>query len=142
MSSRPRATRTSWSAWAPGRPGHVGLEYGEEHDVLEFLRAAKDGEDLSALGSDIVIVGAGNTAMDAARVAKRLPGVENVRIVYRRTKRFMPADEDELQEALADGVEFCELLAPKGVADGKLTCDVMRLGEPDESGPPAPRCHR
>ena len=80
------------------------------------------------------IVGAGNTAMDAARVAKRLPGVENVRIVYRRTKRFMPADEDELQEALADGVEFCELLAPKGVADGKLTCDVMRLGEPDESG--------
>ena len=118
-------------AWAPG---HVGLEYGEEHDVLEFLRAAKAGEDLSALGSDIVIVGAGNTAMDAARVAKRLPGVENVRIVYRRTKRFMPADEDELQEALADGVEFCELLAPKGVADGKLTCDVMRLGEPDESG--------
>ncbi|WP_293819870.1 putative selenate reductase subunit YgfK [uncultured Parolsenella sp.] len=122
-------------AWAPG---HVGLEYGREHDVLEFLTAAKAGEDLSALGTDIMIVGAGNTAMDAARVAKRLPGVENVRIVYRRTKRYMPADEEELREALEDGVEFCELLAPKGVADGALTCERMALGEPDDSGRRSP----
>ena len=122
-------------AWAPGR---VGLEYGEEHDVLEFLRAAKAGEDLSALGSDVVIVGAGNTAMDAARAATRLPGVEHVRIVYRRTKRYMPADEEELQEALADGVELCELLAPKGVADGVLACERMVLGEPDASGRRSP----
>ena len=81
---------------------------------------------------------AGNTAMDAARVAKRLPGVENVRIVYRRTKRYMPADEEELREALEDGVEFCELLAPKGVADGALTCERMALGEPDDSGRRSP----
>ena len=122
-------------AWAPG---HVGLEYGEEIDVLEFLGAAKRGEDLSALGTDVVIVGAGNTAMDAARVAKRLPGVENVRIVYRRTKRYMPADEEELAEALSEGVELCELLAPKGVRAGVLTCDKMVLGEPDESGRRSP----
>ena len=122
-------------AWAPG---HVGLEYGDEIDVLEFLGAAKRGEDLSALGTDVVIVGAGNTAMDAARVAKRLPGVENVRIVYRRTKRYMPADEEELAEALAEGVELCELLAPKGVRDGILACDKMVLGEPDESGRRSP----
>lgn len=122
-------------AWAPG---HVGLEYGEEIDVLEFLGAAKRGEDLSTLGTDVVIVGAGNTAMDAARVAKRLPGVENVRIVYRRTKRYMPADEEELAEALAEGVELCELLAPKGVRAGILTCDKMVLGEPDESGRRSP----
>ena len=122
-------------AWAPG---HVGLEYGDEIDVLEFLGAAKKGEDLSDLGSDVVIVGAGNTAMDAARVAKRLPGVKNVRIVYRRTKRYMPADEEELAEALAAGVELCELLAPKGVRDGILTCDKMALGEPDESGRRSP----
>ena len=122
-------------AWAPG---HVGLEYGEEIDVLEFLGAAKRGEDLSALGTDVVIVGAGNTAMDAARVAQRLPGVENVRIVYRRTKRYMPADEEELAEALAEGVELCELLAPKGVRAGILTCDKMVLGEPDESGRRSP----
>ena len=118
-------------AWAPG---HVGLEYGEEIDVLEFLEAAKAGKDLTSLGSDIVIVGAGNTAMDAARVAKRLPGVGAVRIVYRRTKRFMPADEQELREAIEDGVQFCELLAPKGVKDGVLTCERMELGEADESG--------
>ncbi len=122
-------------AWAPG---HVGLEYGDEIDVLEFLGAAKRGEDLSALGTDVVIVGAGNTAMDAARVAKRLPGVKNVRIVYRRTKRYMPADEEELAEALAEGVELCELLAPKGVRDGILACDKMVLGEPDESGRRSP----
>ncbi|MDD6417733.1 MAG: putative selenate reductase subunit YgfK [Paratractidigestivibacter faecalis] len=122
-------------AWAPG---HVGLEYGDEIDVLDFLAAAKSGLDLSTLGTDVVIVGAGNTAMDAARVAKRLPGVQNVRIVYRRTKRYMPADEEELAEALSEGVELCELLAPKGVADGVLTCDVMELGEPDESGRRSP----
>ncbi len=123
-------------AWAPG---HVGLEYGVEHDVLEFLADAKAGADLTALGDEIAIVGAGNTAMDAARVAKRLPGVRNVRIVYRRTRRYMPADEEELAEALADGVELCELLAPKGVEGGVLTCERMELGEPDASGRRSPR---
>ncbi len=117
-------------AWAPGQ---VGLKMGEEIDVLEFLEAAKSGEPLE-LGTDVVIVGAGNTAMDAARVAKRADGVKNVRIVYRRTVREMPADEEELQLALAEGVELCELLAPIGAADGVLTCERMRLGEPDESG--------
>ncbi|HJA29534.1 MAG TPA: FAD-dependent oxidoreductase, partial [Candidatus Olsenella pullicola] len=117
-------------AWAPGR---VGLERGEEIDVLDFLRAEKAGEPME-LGTDVVIVGAGNTAMDAARVAKRAAGVENVRIVYRRTKKEMPADEEELQLALEEGVELMELLAPKAVEGGVLTCDVMRLGEPDGSG--------
>ena len=117
-------------AWAPGK---VGLKAGEEIDVLEFLEAAKAGEPME-LGTDVVIVGAGNTAMDAARVAKRAEGVKNVRIVYRRTKKEMPADEEELQLALEEGVELCELLAPIGVADGKLACEVMRLGAPDESG--------
>ena len=122
-------------AWAPG---HVGLESGDEIDVLDFLGAAKRGEDLTSLGTDVVIVGAGNTAMDAARVAKRLPGVENVRIVYRRTKRYMPADEEELAEAVSEGVELCELLAPKAASDGVLTCEKMVLGEPDESGRRSP----
>lgn len=117
-------------AWGPG---HVGLSSGEEIDVLEFLEAAKRGEPLE-LGTDVVVVGAGNTAMDAARVAARSEGVERVRIVYRRTRREMPADEEELQLALADGVQLMELLAPVGVEGGQLTCEVMRLGEPDESG--------
>ena len=50
--------------------------------------------------------------MDTARAAKRNAGVEKVSLVYRRTKRYMPADEEELVMAIEDGVEFAELLAP------------------------------
>ena len=121
-------------AWMPGS---AGLGEGAELDVLEFLEAAKKGEKLE-LGEDVVVIGAGNTAMDAARVAKRLAGVKNVRLVYRRTKKQMPADEEELDLALADGVEFCELLAPKVLNGAVLTCDVMELGEPDASGRRSP----
>lgn len=120
-------------ATAAWMPGSAGLGEGAELDVLEFLEAAKKGEKFE-LGEDVVVIGAGNTAMDAARVAKRLAGVKNVRLVYRRTKKQMPADEEELDLALADGVEFCELLAPKALNGAVLTCDVMELGEPDASG--------
>jgi putative selenate reductase len=59
-------------------------------------------------------------------------------ILYRRTKKFMPADEHELQLAIADGVEFVELAAPVKQSRGKLLCDKMILGEPDESGRRSP----
>ena len=80
--------------------------------MLEFLEAAKKGEKLE-LGEDVVVIGAGNTAMDAARVAKRLAGVKNVRLVYRRTKKQMPADEEELDLALADGVSSASCWRPR-----------------------------
>ena len=114
-------------AWAEGRPA---LKDGKALDALEFLSAFKDAPDALALGTYVVVVGGGNTAMDVARAAKRVAGVKHVRLVYRRTKRYMPADEEELAEALADGVEFFELLAPVTLADGVLTCDVMELGAP------------
>ena len=123
-------------AWMPGT---AGLGEGNEMDVLEFLEAAKKAPDTLSLGADVVVIGAGNTAMDAARAAKRIAGVKNVRLVYRRTKAQMPADEEELEFALADGVEFLELRAPKSVDNGVLTCDVMKLGEPDASGRRAPK---
>jgi putative selenate reductase len=106
---------------------------GNVMNVIEFLRACKDGS-IGTPGRAIAIVGGGNTAMDAARAAKRIEGVERVSIVYRRTKKYMPADEEELKEAIADGVAFVELAAPAAQADGKLTCNVMKLGEPDASG--------
>ena len=106
---------------------------GSVMNVIEFLRECKAGT-LAAPGKAVAIIGGGNTAMDAARAAKRIDGVEKVTIVYRRTKKYMPADEEELKEAIADGVEFAELLAPTAQADGKLTCNVMRLGAPDASG--------
>lgn len=72
--------------------------------------------------------------MDTARAAKRTKGVEHVYLVYRRTKRYMPADEEELVMAVEDGVEFKELLAPKRLENGSLICDVMELSEMDASG--------
>ena len=122
-------------AWAPGRKA---LRYGEALDALEFLQQAKADPDALHLGSQVAVIGGGNTAMDTARAAKRLPGVETVRLVYRRDRRNMPADEEELQMALDDGVEFCELLAPVGLENGSLKCEICRLGAPDASGRRAP----
>ncbi|MCM1150000.1 MAG: FAD-dependent oxidoreductase, partial [Butyricicoccus sp.] len=122
-------------AWCPGS---AGLEYGEEMNVISFLESAKKAPDTLTLGENVVVIGGGNTAMDAARAAKRIPGVKNVSLVYRRTRRYMPADQEELELAVADGVEFRELLAPVGVKDGALTCKVMELGAPDASGRRSP----
>jgi putative selenate reductase len=59
----------------------------------------------------VVVIGGGKHRYGRRRAARRIPGVEHVRLVYRRTRRYMPADEDELALALADGVEFLELLS-------------------------------
>ncbi|MBO6150182.1 MAG: putative selenate reductase subunit YgfK [Clostridium sp.] len=112
----------------------LALEEGEAMNALDFLGEFRKTEGKVSLGKNVVIVGGGNTAMDAARAALRNEGVEKVYLAYRRTAKFMPADEDELNEAIADGVEFCELVAPKTLAGGKLICSRMVLAEPDASG--------
>ena len=115
-------------------PGVLRLEKGEPVNALQFLEEfkAKDG-DLD-IGKNVVVIGGGNTAMDTARAAKRTKGVEHVYLVYRRTKRYMPADEEELVMAVDDGVEFMELLSPVKLEDGRLLCKVMKLGDYDASG--------
>ena len=75
--------------------------------------------------------------MDAARLAKR-SGAKQVTLVYRRTRKYMPADEHELALALQDGVTFAELAAPVKQADGMLTCEKMVLGKADASGRRSP----
>ena len=122
-------------AWAPGRKA---LKYGEALDALDFLTEVKADPDSVNPGKNVVIIGGGNTAMDVARAVKRLNGVEKVSLVYRRTRRYMPADEEELQMALDDGVEFAELLAPVGLENGLLKCEICVLGEPDASGRRSP----
>lgn len=122
-------------AWAKGQNP---LKEGENVDALEFLAEVKKDPDAFGDAHEIVVIGGGNTAMDVARAAKRLKNAEHVRLVYRRTRRYMPADEEELKMALEDGVEFMELLAPEKLADGELLCEVMKLGEPDESGRRSP----
>ena len=117
------------------KPGFVKLEEGVSLNAIEFLREFKASDGNVDLGSNVVVIGGGNTAMDTARAAKRNAGVENVYLVYRRTKRYMPADEEELVMAIEDGVEFKNLLSPVKLADGKLTCQVMALSdERDASG--------
>lgn len=115
-------------------PGTVRLEEGEVLNALEFLAENKAKEGRMDLGKNVVVIGGGNTAMDTVRAAKRTEGVEHAYLVYRRTKRYMPADEEELVMALEDGVEFKELLAPVAHRNGKLLCDVMKLGDIDASG--------
>lgn len=115
-------------------PGVLSLEGGKVENAVSFLEQFKKCDGVLELGANVVVIGGGNTAMDTARATKRVKGVEHVYLVYRRTKRYMPADEEELVMALEDGVEFKELLAPKKLEDGQLICDVMKLGEVDESG--------
>lgn len=121
-------------AWAEGK---MRLEKGEAMNVIRFLEESKAGT-LGSLGENVIVIGGGNTAMDAARAAKREKGVKNVRLVYRRTARYMPADEEELELAKEDGVVFCELMSPVSIEDGKLLCNIMQLGEPDASGRRSP----
>ena len=114
-------------AWKAGRldiPGNVV-------PVIGWLKDMKAGKDVS-LGH-VAVVGGGNTAMDAARAALRA-GAKSSTLVYRRTKKYMPADAEELELAIADGVEFLELVAPVEQKDGRLVCEKMKLGDPDEKG--------
>ncbi|HWS30529.1 MAG TPA: putative selenate reductase subunit YgfK [Clostridia bacterium] len=119
------------------KPGRLDLE-GSSVNVIDFLRSAKNAPETLKLGENVAVIGGGNSAMDAARAAKRIPGVKHVSLVYRRTKKYMPADEEELMMALEDGVEFCELLAPVKHEGGKLICHRMELGAPDKSGRRSP----
>jgi len=103
---------------------------------LDFLERACRGE-ASVAGDSLVVVGGGNTAMDAARTALRL-GARDVRVVYRRTRDEMPAIAEEVDEALEEGVELRELEAPVRICEAAtgptLVCRRMRLGKPDGSG--------
>ena len=93
---------------------------------------------LDVAGRRIVVFGGGNTAMDAARTAKRM-GAADVRILYRRTEAEMPARVEEVRHAREEGIIFDFLVSPTELfgEDGLLTgvtLQRMELGEPDESG--------
>ena len=90
------------------------------------------------VGKNVAVIGAGNVAMDVCRTAVRL-GAENTYIIYRRSQAEMPADPEEVGEAMEEGVQFKFLNAPVEILgeDGKvkaLKVEIMELGEPDEKG--------
>ncbi len=102
-------------------------------DSLEFLweyHVKKNFE----LGKNVAVIGGGNTSMDSSRAALRCMGVKNVKIIYRRTMEFMPADMEEFYAAMDDGVEFHDLLQPIEWKEGKLKCQKMELSEVGDDG--------
>ncbi len=102
-------------------------------DAVSLLRSM-EGEDQPLLGRRVVVYGGGNTAIDAARTAKRLGATEAI-IVYRRTRDRMPAHDFEVEEALQEGIMMKWLSTIKRMDEGTLTVEKMRL---DESGFPQP----
>ena len=102
--------------------------------AIKFLQDYKEDAASIKIGKNVAVIGAGNSAMDTARAISRMKNVENTYIIYRRTKEQMPADKEELNYALEDGVKFHELRNPIKYENGKLICQVMKLGDKDASG--------
>ena len=116
--------------------GCKGEELAGVYTGIDFLRAVNLGEK-PELGKHVAVIGGGNVAIDVARSAARL-GAESVTVVYRRSEDEMPAAEDEVAEAKAEGVKFMFLAAPaeilgKGQAE-QLKLELMEFGEADAKG--------
>jgi homotetrameric NADPH-dependent glutamate synthase len=138
-------------AGAPSLLGIPGESAGQVYSANEFLTRVNlmGGDQFPyrdtpvALGDSVVVIGAGNTAMDCLRVAKRL-GVKRVRCVYRRSEAEAPARLEELRHAKEEGIEFYFLHAPKAVITDDqgdvigLRVERMELGDRDERGRRAP----
>ncbi len=118
----------------------MGIEGEELQGVVlcvEFLKEAIQNQKMP-VGKKVAVIGGGNSAVDAARTVLRL-GAEEVFIVYRRSRREMPANEEEVVEAEKEGIKIHYLATPTKIlgGDGKVTgmeCVKMELGEPDASG--------
>ena len=119
------------------RLGVAGEELTGVYGGVDFLRAVNLGEQ-PAVGKRCAVIGGGNVAMDVCRSAVRL-GADETYVLYRRSEAELPADPEEVKEAMEEGVRFRFLTAPVEIlgADGKVTgirVERMALGEPDEKG--------
>jgi glutamate synthase (NADPH/NADH) small chain len=126
-----------------GSTPSLGIE-GEEAivDGLEFIEGSKTNASSLKVGSNVIVIGAGNTAVDCATIARRL-GADRVTMVYRRTDREMSCYEHEYDFARSEGIEFRFLTQPSRVVlEGGLPvgleCLHVELGAPDASGRAAP----
>ncbi len=115
---------------------NLGLDMKRVMQGLEFLDRARTNS-VSVDGEDVVVVGGGNTAIDAARSAFRL-GAHSVRIIYRRSRDEMPAIPEEIDDAIDEGIHIDFLCSPTRIMrSGRkrmLSCQRMVLGDADESG--------
>jgi 2-oxoacid:acceptor oxidoreductase gamma subunit (pyruvate/2-ketoisovalerate family) len=114
----------------------LGLDLRGVLQGIEFLDLARQGR-IGVEGEEVIVVGGGNTAIDAARSAWRL-GAKQVKVIYRRTRDEMPAIPEEVDDAIDEGIEIDFLCSPLriGSREGRhrLECQRMELGAPDESG--------
>jgi len=102
------------------------------HPGIEFIRDANLGDN-QRIGHRVVVIGGGNAALDAARIALRI-GASDVKVLYRRTRREMPADPAEVKEAMREGVKFVFLVTPvaflgEGGQLKRVRCVRMRLSD-------------
>lgn len=118
-------------AWRAARMGIPGEDSPEVINGISFLEAVNAGA-APAIGAKVLVVGGGDTAIDAARVSRRL-GAEVVQ-VYRRTRAQMPASAEEIDAAIEEGVQIEFLVAPLAVDKGVMSCVRMALGAADASG--------
>ena len=114
-----------------------GEELAGVYGGVDFLRAVNLGQE-THIGKRCAVIGGGNVAMDVCRSAVRL-GADETYVLYRRSEAELPADPEEVKEAMEEGVQFRFLTAPVEIlgADGKVTgirVERMTLGEPDEKG--------
>jgi len=93
-------------------------------DSVKFLEESKKTGYSLNLGKKVAVIGGANAAVNCARAAKRNKGVDSVTIIYRRTKEYMRADAQEIEQALAEKINILELLSPDSLEDGLLVCDV------------------
>ncbi|MCG2740656.1 MAG: FAD-dependent oxidoreductase, partial [Syntrophaceae bacterium] len=129
------AVLVATGAWKPARMGIPGEDAPNVIDGLSFLTQVNEGKS-PAIGRKVVVVGGGNTAVDAGRAAIRL-GAEVVQL-YRRTFSEMPANGEEVIEAVEEGVRVDYLTAPVKIGEDHATCIRMRLVDADASGRPTP----
>ncbi len=135
---------SEYSSVFVGIGAHKGRELGVEGEDaanvftgVGFLNLVNSGKPVD-VGDKVVVIGGGDTAIDAARIAKRI-GAKEVTLLYRRTREEMPAIDEEVGETLEEGIRIEYLVAPAAVIrDGDratgLKCIRMELGEPDSSG--------
>lgn len=100
-------------------------------DGLSFLRQVNSGE-RPQLPKQVVVIGGGDVAMDACRAAKRMPGVEQVKVLYRRGIEQMPAREEERAGALAEGIEIVSHTQPVGITAAGVRCVTTQAAGRDQ----------
>jgi formate dehydrogenase (NADP+) beta subunit len=122
----------AWRATSLGIPGEEGPRVLKG---IAYLAAVNSGT-APAIGAKVAVIGGGDTAIDAARVSRRL-GAEVV-LLYRRTREQMPASAEEVEAALEEGVHMEFLAAPLTIDRDGINCVRMALGAPDKSGRPRP----